>query len=483
MDVISGEVKNAGIARFETAMLFDMWEDNKSFAASLDHAERGPSLRRTLTCIERNQMDRAVLTASLKEEFAKIDHNLAFEIDEDELRLLLTRLAGAEPGETVVRELMDRMAGPDAETVSESQFLSYLNGLSEEVAGDAEVEGASPTWVRRFRSIRRHIEETRHSRAATDLSSDSEPDSTSQGSGDKTDDSDDNENETLHSRGQNLSRKTPGFLMQMKILMTRRLVQWWRMTERMVFIVALIFAATFFGVLDRYIVVQELWDANPVLYLHTALALLMGIFCLHIFGEAQPLFWRERARGMNVPAFYLSRATINMVDLVIQTFFFTAIYYVVRQPCVPYCTWALPFFLVSLVASAWGALVSLAVQPVKGAFFVTLLIFITCGLLGQPSMLVVMLQGGQVELIVSSLSLTRWSVGMNFYTSVTMLNPNPVRLKDMAVLHLEKDVYLKRDWWGIGIWETGLCAMLAMSTGIRVIAFVLLVYRNRDKNV
>jgi len=55
--------------------------------------------------------------------------------------------------------------------------------------------------------------------------------------------------------------------------------------------------------------------------------------------------------------------------------------------------------------------------------------------------------------------------------------------KDQAVFGLEKDVYLKRDWWGIGIWETALCAMLVMSTGIRVIAFVLLVYRNRDKNV
>jgi len=267
--------------------------------------------------------------------------------------------------------------------------------------------------------------------------------------------------------------------------MTRRLVQWWRMAGRMVFIIALIFAATFFGVLDRYIVVQHLWDSDPVLYLHTALALLMGVFCLHIFGDAQPLFWRERARGMNVSAFYLSRVIINMVDVVMLTFFFTAIYYVVRQPCVPYCTWVLPFFLVSLVASAWGTLVSLAVQPVKGAFFVTLLIFIICALLGQPAMLVVMLQGGQVEVIASSLSLTRWSVAMNFCTSATRLHPDPMRmgLKDSAVFALQEQVYLKRDWWGIGIWETALCAMLVMSTGIRVIAFVLLVYRNRDKNV
>jgi len=90
-----------------------------------------------------------------------------------------------------------------------------------------------------------------------------------------------------------------------------------------------------------------------------------------------------------------------------------------------------------------------------------------------------------VEVIVSSLSLTRWSVAMNFCTSATRLHPDPMRmgLKDSAVFALQEQVYLKRDWWGIGIWETALCAMLVMSTGIRVIAFVLLVYRNRDKNV
>jgi len=133
MDVISGEVKNAGIAKFEPAKLFDMWDDNESFPA-VDHDESGPRLRRTLTFIEATQMDRAVLTASLQEEFARIDPNLNFVINEDDLSLLLTRLAGAEPGETVVRELMDRMAGPDAETVSKSQFLELPQWLERGIA-------------------------------------------------------------------------------------------------------------------------------------------------------------------------------------------------------------------------------------------------------------------------------------------------------------------------------------------------------------
>merc|ERR1712107_903352 len=75
-----------------------------------------------------------------------------------------------------------------------------------------------------------------------------------------------------------------------------------------VFMAALTLGGVVLAVIDRFIVSSTpLWDAMSFLNLHTALALLLAIFCLQVFGNDQPVFWRESSSGMNVFAYFQSR--------------------------------------------------------------------------------------------------------------------------------------------------------------------------------
>lgn len=66
-------------------------------------------------------------------------------------------------------------------------------------------------------------------------------------------------------------------------------------------------------------------------------------------------------------------------------------------------------------------------------FIVSLIIFIICGLLGNPSNLAEFLRGGVVEGIVSAISITRWSIQMNFVQICERMHPEPEGLKEQAV--------------------------------------------------
>merc|ERR1712107_445995 len=94
-----------------------------------------------------------------------------------------------------------------------------------------------------------------------------------------------------------------------------------------VFMAALTLGGVVLAVIDRFVVSgTPLWDAMSFLNLHTALALLLAIFCLQVFGNDQPAFWRESSSGMNVFAYFQSRLLVNSMDIIIQTFLFTAVY-------------------------------------------------------------------------------------------------------------------------------------------------------------
>eukprot|EP00932_Pfiesteria_piscicida_P005367 SRR837773.15275.p1 GENE.SRR837773.15275~~SRR837773.15275.p1 ORF type:complete len:322 (-),score=99.76 SRR837773.15275:231-1139(-) len=152
-----------------------------------------------------------------------------------------------------------------------------------------------------------------------------------------------------------LAPKRPGYRRQLRILTLRRLVQWWRMNQqRAIFLGALSLGGIVLAVLDGIIVQAPRWDAMTYLNLHTALALLLSIFCLSVFGNDQPVFWRESASGINVQAYFNAKVFVNTVDIIIQTFLFTSIYFLIRQPLIPYWEFIIPFFFTSYVASGWG---------------------------------------------------------------------------------------------------------------------------------
>merc|ERR1712050_708453 len=104
------------------------------------------------------------------------------------------------------------------------------------------------------------------------------------------------------------------------------------------------------AVLDRYVLDLPRWEAMGFLNTHTCLALLVAIYCLQVFGNDQPVFWREASSGLNRSAFFISRVWINTFDLILQVVVFTAVYFLIRQPWAKFWRYLVPFALVTYVS-------------------------------------------------------------------------------------------------------------------------------------
>jgi len=474
MDVISGEVANQEIPDFRPDMLFDMWEKRVS-----DCLSRQPTLTTEGGREVNDSDDLAILAHTLSEEWHRIDTNGDGVVSSDELHRLLANCSNVKPDAEVVSELMERMAGTDAKSVTKKQFTEYLCSLRGDVARDAN----SSERMMGLRSSSSSLTE-----------SDSEVGV-------------DGVDPELGDNGQfpaglaaaqprirsmvtapldplrGLKRDTPGHFEQCRILALRRLVQWWRMnTQRALFLAALALGAVVLAVLDAFMLSTPRWSCMALLNLHTALALLLAIFCLQVFGGDQPMFWRESASGISVPAYFFARLSVNNFDIIVQSFVFTSVYFLIRQPGVPFWVFFLPFLFTAFVASGWGYLVSTLLPPKHGPFVVSLIVFIVCGLLGNPSSLAEFLNGGAVEFVVSMLSITRWSIAMNFVQADDILQPHPENMNDKYMLEVNKDVFSRRDF-GIGVWWTAGICLLAMGVVLRIASFLGLRFMHRDKQV
>jgi hypothetical protein len=225
-----------------------------------------------------------------------------------------------------------------------------------------------------------------------------------------------------------------------------------------------------------------MWDAGAFLYIHSALSLLIAIFCLQVFSNDQPVFWRESSSGLNVLSFYLSRIWVNTCDLLIQTFLFTAIYFLIRQPGVTFWIYLVPFVLITFAASGWGYLISTLMPVKQGPFISSLVVFIVCCVLGDPSRLNDFLDGGMFQVVVSLLSITRWSVPMNVNYQVDETNPQPTTSVQQQTLEAQK-VVMHKGMWSIGYWWTAVFFLVLQGTVLRMSASLCLRLRNRDKQV
>jgi len=476
MDVISGEVTNIEIAEFRPDMLFDMWEKRSSDAQGSGDfsafAERGRELN--------DSDDLAILAQKLNEEWHRIDTNGDGVMSPDELQRLLANCSSVSPDGEIVAELMERMAGrKDAASVTQKQFTEYLCSLRGDVARG--------TGSASFRSEDESDEEDEDddsgsTNADPELGGGVGANPRRRGAQARQVKIRSMVSAPLDPLG-GLQRDTPGFCAQVQILALRRLVQWWRMnTQRALFLAALAAGAVVLAILDRYLLSTPRWSCMALLNLHTALALLLSIFCLQIFGSDQPVFWRESASGICVRAYFLARLWVNTFDIIVQSFVFTAFYFFIRQPGVPFWLFFVPFLFTAYAASGWGYFVSVVVPPKHGPFVVSLVIFIVCGLLGNPSSLVDFLNGGVTEVVVSVLSITRWSIAMNFVTFFSILKPDPTDIQDKYMLQMNEDVFQRRDF-GCGVWWSAAFCLLAMGFVLRVASFLGLRFMHRDKQV
>eukprot|EP00929_Paragymnodinium_shiwhaense_P005197 TRINITY_DN10682_c0_g4_i1.p1 TRINITY_DN10682_c0_g4~~TRINITY_DN10682_c0_g4_i1.p1 ORF type:complete len:772 (+),score=151.12 TRINITY_DN10682_c0_g4_i1:113-2428(+) len=445
MDIVSGEAQYT--REYKPEMLFDAWQDG---------SRERPEVQVELTsgrditgsdCVK-------ILQQRLEEEWDLIDNNHDGFMQMDELKELLTQCAMAEPNDKVVRELFVRMAGPDADIVTKDQCIEYLVSLRDDVVGQS---CRTPSLA--------------------------EPPSnqgTAEFSETQLEDMELGLSPVTRTR---LSKNMPNFCLQWKVLFRRAIIQWWRNNaQRAVFYTVLAVGVFTLGLLDRHVLEMPYWSGAAFLNSQTALALLVGIFCLGCFSNDRPVFWRERSSGLNVVAFFHTRILLNSVDLINMTVLFAALYYLVRAPPMSFDMFLVPYLLVTYVASGWGYFISTIAPPQHGPFIVSLVIFVLCGLLGTSQTLARTLDGGLMDIVSSALSITRWSIVMSFDDALQSKVPEPEGAVQVHTLSLEKDVFT-RGLWDIGAWWTGCICLAIMGTVLRGLSLGGLLIMNRDKSV
>jgi len=288
-----------------------------------------------------------------------------------------------------------------------------------------------------------------------------------------------------------LNRILPSFYTQLMHLTIRRAFVWWRLQRmRMTFLCILIVTAVLMGAFDRYIFLNPAW--YPINYMNTqmALALLMSVYSLRTYGNAQelPMVWREFSHGMSRPAFFIGRLFVDVLDMFIMSLFFGAMYFVVTAPDITFYSFMVPYVLVAYVSSGWGYVISCWL-PFEfnslGPFVSALLSFVFGGILGLPTQMGVFLSNPMYELIVGLTSFTRWGVPMIFFEYLRQADPKPESLKmkffySNAVRDYNKGWHLPGD---DGYFATGTFAMVSLGTALRVLAFFGLKSINRSKQV
>ncbi|CAE7242707.1 ABCG25, partial [Symbiodinium sp. CCMP2456] len=181
-------------------------------------------------------------------------------------------------------------------------------------------------------------------------------------------------NRSFASQYNNLRRiaaeqQPPGFCRQLRVLLKRSFIQWWRGSwQRAIFLGVITGSSAIMATMDAFVVKEAEWQALPVLNLHTTLALLIAVFSLNLFSTDRPVFWRERESGLSVAAFTASKMVVNSIDLVLQCFLLASVYYMIRQPVVSFLVFFPPFLLVTIAASGLGYAISTCFPPKHGPF-------------------------------------------------------------------------------------------------------------------
>eukprot|EP00442_Polarella_glacialis_P051142 CAMPEP_0115067726 /NCGR_PEP_ID=MMETSP0227-20121206/11565_1 /TAXON_ID=89957 /ORGANISM="Polarella glacialis, Strain CCMP 1383" /LENGTH=1459 /DNA_ID=CAMNT_0002453855 /DNA_START=67 /DNA_END=4446 /DNA_ORIENTATION=+ len=283
--------------------------------------------------------------------------------------------------------------------------------------------------------------------------------------------------------------KAPGFFTQLRLLLHRSFIQWWRGNwHRGIFLFVIFGSSVILGLLDTFVQKEAEWQVLPYLNMHTTLALLTCVFCLNVFGSDRPVFWRERESGLSVAAFYVSKTFANMFDLLLQCFLLGSVYYIIRQPLVPFTVYFPPFLLVSFAASGVGYVIS-ALFPVKhGPFIAAITIFVFCGLLGHPLRVETMADGGPLEFIMDIFSITRWSIafyfknyldGMRADHQMAMFESDPAA---MAAINGIESIYRRPKLIGEHIlgMRSEVVFLMGMALVWHVLGYLILSFGNRS---
>jgi len=281
-------------------------------------------------------------------------------------------------------------------------------------------------------------------------------------------------------------QQPPGFCRQLQVLMKRSFIQWWRGSwQRAIFLGVITGSSTIMATMDTFVVKEAEFEALPILNLHTTLALLIAVFSLNLFSTDRPVFWRERESGLNVKAFFVAKVAANSIDLVLQCFLLTSVYFLIRQPVVSFLVFFPPFLLVTAAASGLGYMISTTFPPKHGPFITAIVIFVSCGLLGHPLRVETMADGKILEVVLDTLSITRWTVGyyyLNFLadTDLSIFSSDPEAMELIAGI---EDIYKSPSLVPNTMAGVSAAIVFCISMGLvwHFVAFLRLMFSNRNR--
>lgn len=139
--------------------------------------------------------------------------------------------------------------------------------------------------------------------------------------------------------------------------------------------------------------------------------------------------------------------------------------------------------MVTWAASGWGYVISTLVPPEHGAFITALLIFVVCGLFGNPANIQQFFESSTMETFVSCVSITRWSVGMSFLWADENHHEVITESVALATFNMEYAAYTS-GWGGADdYWRAGLIALGIMGFVLRVVSLLLLTFMPRNRAV
>lgn len=449
VDIVSGSVPCQRIDHFRADMLPGLWEkkDSRSWA---EEKRETPEWT--------DEDDCTVLARALEDEWEKVCPSTGRALTPAELKGLLGDCAKEQPEEEVVQEVVARMAGVGAKEITKDKFVSFFMGLRGVVAHSY--------------TSKPHLQ-----RASTKSLMGNDPD---------------------------LNRVLPGCFRQYLILLRRRLVHVRRLSrQRLLDIFLIVSCACFLGFLHRgQMGIRDPQLASKLLIFHLALSLLTVVSCLRVFGTNWPLWYRECSSGLNVLASFCARLTVDTLDVFLHCVLFTAMYYLLAQPKIPFRMYFLPCLLVSFASSGWGYFIS-AVAPPQNAILIGLLfVLVSCGFLANP----VLVNG-----MLAPLSITRWSVQMTYLGTADAEGSPLEALKGQLPPWLEQEVhtvlakhplqpldilkacgyvstgYTERSYrmskvnqW-LGSWYGACAVLLTMSLLLRYLAYIGLRFGNSAK--
>mmetsp|Transcript_52174 Transcript_52174/g.93571 ORF Transcript_52174/g.93571 Transcript_52174/m.93571 type:complete len:895 (+) Transcript_52174:75-2759(+) len=511
MDVLCGQIdqKDSRIPKSQLAeQLCNVWKNNP-YARKADSQRRRGS---RLTTRSNEDDDVEIIMRHCKESWTAVLHEKEG-CDRQTFPQVLKECTGIVPGDDIASGIFRRTLQFSARGITDDleslfQRANTWRSDSSRTSGDDHAFVCLPDFIKFLLNFRGLSTEAlsshyfRHQSGMQSSDGDNEESTTDESGEEETGEDDDEEGETEHDGFWRVSSRTetgggstdlhriqPGFCVHFRVTWHSALISFWRkLAKKMAFLGVVCFAAAFLAFFDNFIFKSPPWLATTFINAQISLALLVSVYCLQVFSHDQAMYWREASHGLHRGAFFLGRSLVDTIDWMLMTFFFVLVYYLIVNPVLQFYYYIWPFVLVSYVASGWGYCISTCLPTQYGPFISCLLSFTMGGILGLPTEMGVFLNGGFLEVMVDSISFTRWSGAMSFLCFIQKLPPADAYLNDYnrAMLQLFKTNYEQASFLlnvEDSAWWTGILALTIQGTVLRVVAWCGLRFTNRDRQI